>query len=68
MACSLSKEKNNVAAAAVINKHVFSPLLYTFSRIKGIEHIKLPKHLKFTIFSASLSCLRSLHNMNIGHP
>lgn len=67
MACSLSKDKNKVAAIVVINKHVFSARLYIFGRFKGFDHIKMSKHIQFTIFSASLSCSRSLHNMNIGN-
>ena len=66
-----------MAAAAVINKDVFSARLPDEATIfsaeaKAIElvfeYIKMSKYLHFTIFSDSLSCLQSLHSMNIDHP
>ena len=45
--------------------------IYT-AEAKGIqlafELIKISKDIHFTIFSDSLSCLQSVHNMNIDHP
>ena len=34
----------------------------------AIEHIKMSKYTHYTLFSESLSCLQSLHSMNIDHP
>ena len=72
-----SKDKNNVAVAAVSNHDVFSVRLpdevaiFT-AEAKAIqlafELIKISEYTYFTIFSASLSCLQSIHNMNIDHP
>ena len=72
-----SKDKNKVAAAAVNNHDVFSVRLPDEATIftaeaKAIqlafELIKISKDTYFTIFSDSLSCLQSIHNMNIDHP
>ena len=69
--------KNKVAAAAVINKDIFSARLPDEATIfsdeaKAIElafdYIKMSKYTYFSIFSDSLSCLQSLHNMNIDLP
>ena len=60
-----SKDKNKVAAAAVINKDVFFARLRDEAIIfsaeaKAIklafEYIKMSKFIYFTIFSDSLSC------------
>ena len=34
----------------------------------AFEYIKMSKYTHFTIFPDSLSCLQSLHSMNIDHP
>ena len=66
-----------MAAAAVINKDIFSPTLpdettIFLAKAKAIElaleYIKISKYTYFTICSDSLSCLQSLHSMNIVHP
>ena len=71
------QDKNKVAAAAVSNHDVFSVQLPDKATIftaeaKAIqlafELIKISKDTYFTIFSDSLSCLQSIHNMNIDHP
>ena len=72
-----SKDGNKVAAAAVVNNDIFSVRLPDEATIftaeaKAIElafeYIRISKNTHFTIFSDSLSCLQSLHNMNIEHP
>ena len=73
-----SKDKIKVAAAAAVSNHdVFSVRLPDEATIltaeaKAIqlafELIKISKDTYFTIFSDSLSCLQSIHNMNIDHP
>ena len=72
-----SKDKNTVAAAAVITKDVFSARLPDEATIfsaeaKAIglafEYIKMSNSTYFTIFSDLLSCLQSLHSMNIDYP
>ena len=72
-----SKDKNRVAAAAVIKNDIFSARLPNESTIftaeaKAIqlafEYIKTSNDKRFTIFSDSLSCLQSIKNMNIEHP
>ena len=69
-----SKDKKNVAAAAVIYQDVFLARLPDEATLfsaeaKAIElafeHIKMSKYTHFTIFSDSLSCLQSLHNIDI---
>ena len=72
-----SKEKNKVAAAAVINKDVFSARLPNEATIfsaeaktieLAFEYIKMSKYTYFTISSDSLTRLQSLHSMNVDHP
>ena len=73
----VSKDNTKVAAiVAVFNQDVFSVRLPNEETIfsaeaKAIqlafEH-KILKDTHFTIFSYSLSCLNSLHNINIDHP
>ena len=72
-----SRDQNNMHAAAVINKNVFSVRLPDETTIfsaeaKGIElafeHIKMSKYTHLTIFSDSFSFLQSLHSMNINRP
>ena len=71
----VSKDKNKVGVAAAI-KDVFSARFPDEASIfsaeeKAIElalvYIKMSKYTHFTIFSNSLSCLQSLHSMNIDH-
>ena len=67
------QRKKKVAAAAVINHGVFSVRLpdeaTIFKAIQlAFELIKISKDTYFTIFSDSLSCLQSIHNINIDHP
>ena len=74
-----SKDGNKVAvaAAAVVNNDIFSVRLLDESTIftaearaieLAFEYIRISKNNHFTIFYDSLSCLQSLHNMNIDHP
>ena len=59
-----------MAAAAVINKAVFSarlPDIYIFST-ETKANLLLSIYTYFTIFSDSLSCLQALHSMNFDHP
>ena len=71
------RDKNKVAAATVTNKDVFSARLPDEATIfsadaKAIElafeHIKMSKYTPCAISSDSLSCLLSLHSMNIDDP
>ena len=66
-----------MTADVVINKDVFSARLpdeatKLSAEAKAIkltfENIKMSKYTQFTLFSDSLSCLQSLHRMNIDHP
>ena len=72
-----SKERDKVAAGAVVNNDIFSVRLPDEATIftaeakaveLAFEYIRISKNTHFTIFSDSLSCLQSLHNMNIDHP
>lgn len=68
-----SKDQTKVVAAAVVSSNVFSVWLPEKASIAkatelDFEYIKISEKTLFTNYSDSLSCLQSLHNMNIDHP